>query len=64
MSETREVDFPRRRNMDRWTPAERAIAAAIDAVEEAGADDRLTRAVILLSEAQEAVADFVDGIEP
>jgi hypothetical protein len=48
--------------MDQWTPAEHAIQAAVDAVEVMGADERLTRAVILLADARRAVADFVDGI--
>lgn len=54
--------FPRRNNMDEWTPAERAIALAMDLVEELPADERLTRAVVLLGEARDAVADFVDGV--
>jgi hypothetical protein len=54
---------PRRIDMLRWTPAERAIHAAIEAVEAAGADVRLTDAVILLSQAQGKVADYVDGID-
>ena len=55
---------PRRVRMDLWTPAERAIHAAIEAVEEAGADPRLTDAVILLGRAKDRVADYVDGIVP
>lgn len=48
----------------RWTPAEQVIAAAVDVVEAAGADPRLTRAVELLGKARDAVADFVDGVGP
>jgi hypothetical protein len=62
-----EPDFgepPRRIRMDLWTPAERAIYDAIQAVEEAGADPRLTDAVILLGRAKDRVADYVDGIVP
>lgn len=55
---------PRRIRMDLWTPAERAIYDAIQAVEEAGADPRLTDAVILLGRAKDRVADYVDGIVP
>ena len=55
--------FPRRINMDKWTPAERAIYDAVQAVEAAGADVRLTRAVILLQQAREQVADYVDGVD-
>ena len=55
---------PRRIRMDRWTPAERAIYDAIQVVEAAGADERLTDAVILLGRAKDRVADYVDGIVP
>lgn len=55
--------WPRRADVLRWIPAEHAIQAAIDAVEAAGADSRLTDAVILLTKARRSVADFVDGFE-
>ena len=60
---TREIleTIPRRARLDRNTPAELAIRAAVDEVEKMGADERLTRAVILLGEAREKVADYVDG---
>ena len=45
-------------------PAELAIRAALLAVEDAGCDVLLTEAVILLGEAQDKVADFVDGAHP
>jgi hypothetical protein len=48
--------------MDQWTPTERAIAAAVDAVERAGASIHLTDAVILLTRAQAKVADHVEGL--
>lgn len=54
--------IPRRCFVDRMTPAELAIREAMRIVEEMGADVRLTRAVILLGKAQDAVADFVDGV--
>lgn len=53
--------FPRRIRMDLYSPAEKAIRAAVEAVEEAGADIALTDAVILLGKAQERVADYVDA---
>lgn len=53
--------FPRRIRTDLYTPAERAIADAIAAVEAAGAHPRLTDAVVLLGQAKDAVADFVEG---
>ncbi len=54
---------PRRIRRDQWTPAEKAIQDAVDVVEAAGCDPRLTNAVNLLAQARECVADFVDGIE-
>lgn len=56
------TDIPRRIRVDLQTPAEGAIRAAIGAVEATGAHYHLTRAVVLLSEALDAVADFVDGV--
>jgi hypothetical protein len=54
-------EVPRRIDMLRWTPAERAIYDAMQAVEAMPADMLLTQAVLLLGKAQEAVADFVDS---
>jgi hypothetical protein len=62
MTTTTTSKVPRRIRLDQNVPAELAIRAAVDAVEEMPADTRLTRAVILLSEALEFVADFVDGV--
>jgi hypothetical protein len=53
-------DIPRRIRMDCWTPAERAIAAAMQAVEESGCHPLLTDAVELLAQARNKVADFVE----
>lgn len=58
------TEFPRRINIDRLTPAERAIRAAMQEVERVGADERLTTALILLEHAGNLVADFVDGVPP
>lgn len=52
---------PRRRCVDRMTPAELACLRAIDEIEKLTADVRLTRAQVLISEAQALVADFVDS---
>lgn len=52
--------FPRRGRLDLHTPAEAAITAALYAVEAAGCHTLLTRAVTLLAEARDAVADFVE----
>lgn len=54
-------DVPRRIRMDKWTPAEMAIWMAIQIIEVAGCDPALTDAVILLSQARDKVADFVDA---
>lgn len=53
--------IPRRSQLESNTPAELAIRGAIQAVEEVGADPLLTDAVILLGQAREKVADYVDG---
>ena len=53
-------DFPRRNQLDKCTPAELAIYKAMEEVEKAGADVKLTEAIIKLQEAKELVADFVD----
>jgi hypothetical protein len=53
-------DMPRRIHMELNTPAELAIRAAVMVVETAGSDPLLTDAVILLQQAREKVADFVD----
>lgn len=53
-------NVPRRAQVNHWTDAERAIDAAVQAVEAAGADVRLSDAVNLLYEARMSVADFVD----
>ena len=54
--------WPRRARITEMTPAELAIREAIRVVEAAGADVRLTDAVVLLGAARESVADFVDHI--
>ena len=57
-------DIPRRIREDLMHPTELAILAAQRAVEEMPADTRLTEASILLSQARDKVADFIDGGEP
>ena len=52
----------RRNRLDLLTPAELAIYNAIQEVEKIGADVRLTRAVIALSDAKKLVADYIDNI--
>jgi hypothetical protein len=50
----------RRCRIDLYTPAEAAIRNAVNAVEEVGAHPLLTDAVVLLSQAKDRVADFVE----
>ena len=58
-------EIPRRVQMQRWCEAERAIYDACLSVERMPADSRLTHAVILLGEARNAVADYIDAsVEP
>jgi hypothetical protein len=57
-------EIPRRCRLDRMTPAEHAIVAAVDAVEKAGAHPLLTQAVTLLGQARDKVADYVDRHDP
>lgn len=55
--------IPRRCDLLLQTPAEKAIGEAMRAVESAGAHPLLTDAVVLLSQAKDKVADFVE-LEP
>ena len=55
-------DIPRRSRLDLNTPAEKAIFEAMQEVEKAGADKRLTDAVVLLEKAKHRVGDFVDNL--
>lgn len=56
-------EWPRRAKLSEMTPAERALYDVVAIVESAGADVRLTDAVVLVQAARESVADYVDGIE-
>jgi hypothetical protein len=53
-------EIPRRIRLDRMTTAEKIIFDAVQEVERVGADVRLTDAVILLKQARDKVADYVD----
>ena len=53
-------NIPRRIRHDLFTPAEVAITKAMEAVESAGCDVRLTEAVTLLEEARVKVSAFID----
>ena len=52
--------FPRRNDITQQTPAERAIREAVLRVEEAGCHPLLTDAVVLLQQAKDKVADWVE----
>jgi hypothetical protein len=58
------MTIPRRIDVNQLTPAELAIRNAMLEVEKMAADTRLTEAVVLLGQAKEKVADFVDGNHP
>jgi hypothetical protein len=55
---------PRRNCLDLASSGETAIREAVQAVEQMGADIRLTKAIRFLAEAQASVADFVDDVMP
>ena len=55
------TDFPRRNRLDLNTPAEKAIYNAMQEVEKAGADPKLTDLVIMLGKAKDLLSDFVDN---
>lgn len=57
------MEFPRRSRLDLMVPAEKAIHDAMQEVEKAGADTRLTNAVVKLAEAKDWVADYIDGVQ-
>ncbi len=52
--------IPRRNRIDLLTPAELAIRQAVAAVENLPAHPLLTDAVVLLGQARDKVADFVE----
>lgn len=57
------METPRRIQLDKMTPAEKAIYEAGLLIEKMGADERLTTAQTKLWEARNLVADFVDSQE-
>ncbi len=56
-----ENEIPRRNRMDFNTPSEKAIYDAIQEVEKAGADPKLTDVVVMLGKAKDLLSDYVDG---
>lgn len=57
-----QYEVPRRINMQTMTPEEKEILELVWKVEALGAHPHLTRAVVLLSDARSALADFIDGV--
>jgi hypothetical protein len=55
---------PRRNRIDLNTPAELAIYNAMGEVEKCGASENLTKAVTLLQDAKDALADHIEGLPP
>jgi len=53
--------FPRRNRLDLNTKAELSIFNAIQEVEKAGVDPKLTDVVIMLGKAKELLAEYVDA---
>ena len=53
-------EFPRRNRLDLNTSAEKAIYDAIQEVEKAGADPKLTDVVVMLGKAKDLLSDYVD----
>ena len=54
-------NFPRRNQLDKCCQAELSIDYAIRAVDQAGADVKLTDAIVKLQEARELVSDWFDA---
>lgn len=54
-------NFPRKACLDKLEPAEKAIYDAMQKVEEMPADVRLTDAGVLLKQAFDKVAEYVDN---
>jgi len=52
---------PRRARVDHWIGAEHAISDAVNEIEQLGAHEKLTAAVIALADAQRLVADWFDN---
>jgi hypothetical protein len=55
-----ENETPRRNRLDLNTPAEIAIHNAMQEIEKIGANVKLTEAIILLQQAKDKVADYID----
>ncbi len=54
------METKRRNNLEKCTPAERAIFTAMQEIEKAGADPMLTESITLLAKAKDLVGDYID----
>lgn len=57
------MEIPRRNQLDKCIPAELAIFTAMQEVEKVGSDVKLTQAIQKLQEAKNLVSDFIDKPE-
>lgn len=57
-------DWPRRSSLPHRSPAENSISVAVNEVEHMGCDVLLTEAVVLLGQARDKVADYIDKMNP
>lgn len=57
---SKDSNLPRRCNLQENSPAEIAIRKAMEEVEKLPANEKLTDAIIILNEAFNLVADYVD----
>lgn len=57
----KDIDYTRRCDILRHSPAEKAIYEAMGKLEEMPADPLLTDAVVFLQRAKDRVADYIDG---
>jgi hypothetical protein len=61
MENNNNTQTPRRIRLDLNTPAELAVRNAVNEVEKLPADTRLTEAILLLDQAREKIADYIDA---
>lgn len=54
----------RRVDLQQMTPLEQNIRHLVLEIEKLGADPRLTDCIVLLGQAREKLADYVDGVRP
>lgn len=55
--------IPRRAQMQEWTTEEKELFHLMQEIEKLGGSVKLTKCITLLSEARDALADHIEGIE-